>query len=1217
MANSSSLLFNIIARYQGDKAIKSAADGLDRFVRTAGKLIAVAPAAQGATAALAAGVGAATATFASAGVALGAFGAAVAPQIKHMTEAAGAAEKMAKAQETAANKQQVADQLKASGSKLAEKAQKAATSAKLSAVQAENAYKRATAGLPSQTRDAAMSFAKLKIAYESWSDSLSPTTMPMFTKAFDTVRKMLPSLTPLVRTAGAALDNFFGSMADGVNNGGFAKFMTRMNEASKVVLPNLLLSIKNIFVGVGGIISAFMPSTGQFSSGMEDMTRKFAEWGQGLSKSDGFKTFMGYVRENGPMLMQILGNIGKSVVTLIQALGPLTGQSLILVNAFAQIISAIPTPVLTVLARWITLTYLALKTYAAYSVISTGISRTWAAAQARGGVVMMIQYAALKIQAGAMRVWALATTVATAAQRGLTLAMRAAPMWLIVTAIVALVAGIVYLATKTQFFQTIWGGMVTAVKAAVNGIVAAFKWLWNFLFGHSIIPDIIAAFKAAWLVLQTICLWLYHNVIKPIFWAIGMYIKVVVFLIKGYIHLWVLAFKLLYVGLLIAWGWIKAKVLNPIKNFFTKTIPHAAAYLVGRVKMSWLQMKLGLLLIWLWVRAKILMPIKNFFTVTLPRAAARLAILVVQAWIRWRNGVWAVWAWVRSKVLTPIRNFFTKTIPHAATTLKDKVVSAFQIAVRGVKKAWDKLKGVVKAPVKFFINTVYNDGLRAAWNHTAGKIPGVPDLPKASLPKGFAAGGKIHGPGGPKQDKVPIMASPGEFMIQAKRVRALGIGFLNRLNSGGAKPYPEKHLGGGRNAAAGSGFALGGIIPDSIKNVAGKVWDAAGSGFDWAKNFTRDIAGKALKTLFKPFKSMVSGITNKFPDSGIMGSAVKNFVTSGFDKMMAFAESLARDDVDPSVAGALKFAKSQAGKPYKWGGVGPGGYDCSGFMSAIQNVIQGKRTHQRRWATGAFSGNRAPSGWKRHLESNFKVGITNKGVGHTAGTLGGVKVESRGGDGVVVGSRARGHKAGLFGSSWYGLKAAAGVSGGGAGRWAQTVESVLKELGVYSSSNLQNVLKAIQKESGGNPKAVNKWDSNARAGKASKGLLQTIPGTFNAYAGKYKSRGIYDPYANIYAAVRYARSRYGKGWAARMARPGGYAEGGMIPSFDSGGTLMPGLNTVYNGLGKPEPLTRADTAGGDTYEVHLHGNVYTKSSREFEDMLVGALREIDRKGRRI
>lgn len=46
------------------------------------------------------------------------------------------------------------------------------------------------------------------------------------------------------------------------------------------------------------------------------------------------------------------------------------------------------------------------------------------------------------------------------------------------------------------------------------------------------------------------------------------------------------------------------------------------------------------------------------------------------------------------------------------------------------------------------------------------------------------------------------------------------------------------------------------------------------------------------------------------------------------------------------------------------------------------------------------------------------IGITNAGVGHTAGTINGVNVESRGGDGVIYGRRARGYRAGMFTSRW-------------------------------------------------------------------------------------------------------------------------------------------------------------------------------------------------------
>jgi SLT domain-containing protein len=113
---------------------------------------------------------------------------------------------------------------------------------------------------------------------------------------------------------------------------------------------------------------------------------------------------------------------------------------------------------------------------------------------------------------------------------------------------------------------------------------------------------------------------------------------------------------------------------------------------------------------------------------------------------------------------------------------------------------------------------------------------------------------------------------------------------------------------------------------------------------------------------------------------------------------------------------------------------------------------------------------------------------------------------------------------------------------GGAARWSPLVLKVLKELGL-SSSYLSLVLHRINVESGGNPKAINLWDSNAQAGHPSQGLMQTIPGTFNAYAGPYKSLGITNPLASIYAGLNYATHRYGSHWTRALSGSQGYWTG--------------------------------------------------------------------------
>lgn len=123
-----------------------------------------------------------------------------------------------------------------------------------------------------------------------------------------------------------------------------------------------------------------------------------------------------------------------------------------------------------------------------------------------------------------------------------------------------------------------------------------------------------------------------------------------------------------------------------------------------------------------------------------------------------------------------------------------------------------------------------------------------------------------------------------------------------------------------------------------------------------------------------------------------------------------------------------------------------------------------------------------------------------------------------------------------------------GLFGGGTGtgvmRWAGIMRAVLAHFGIPQLFG--TFMTQMQTESGGNQFAINRWDSNAAAGIPSQGLMQVIPPTFAAYAGPYRSRGILDPLANIYAAVAYAIARYGSSIAAVLGHGHGYATGGMI-----------------------------------------------------------------------
>jgi hypothetical protein len=101
---------------------------------------------------------------------------------------------------------------------------------------------------------------------------------------------------------------------------------------------------------------------------------------------------------------------------------------------------------------------------------------------------------------------------------------------------------------------------------------------------------------------------------------------------------------------------------------------------------------------------------------------------------------------------------------------------------------------------------------------------------------------------------------------------------------------------------------------------------------------------------------------------------------------------------------------------------------------------------------------------------------------------------------------------------------AALIERGGLNGWIAEALQILE----LPQSLTPSLKKIIMKESGGNPRAVNNWDSNARRGTPSQGLMQTIPSTFRAYVHpSLADRPITDPVANITAGVRYMIDKYG------------------------------------------------------------------------------------------
>ncbi|MER5875438.1 hypothetical protein ABT119_05855 [Streptomyces sp. NPDC001910] len=576
-----------------------------------------------------------------------------------------------------------------------------------------------------------------------------------------------------------------------------------------------------------------------------------------------------------------------------------------------------------------------------------------------------------------------------------------------------------------QALSPISGPLLQMLGGAANFIaIIADKapWMIQAIYG------IIVAVKL-WTIAQTIFNFVMNqNPLVRVAMLIGLLIAAVIYAYNR--------FSWFRTAVQAVWGAIKAGgkavvdwFTGPFKNFFTKTIPA-----IFQTTLDWVKRN------WPWILGALGGPI------------GLAVVYIIKHWDDLKRGLANGWGAIKRTVLYPIRDFFTKTIPGWGNTLRDKMVGAFDGARKGIKNAWDKIKAIAKAPVQYVVDVVYNNGIRGVWNKIAGAF-GAPKLPhytfaSGGIMPGYTPGKDVHKFISPTGGALEL--SGGEAIMRPEFTRAVGSGFVNTLNSiassrgaQGVKAALAPVFGGSapmstdmssRYAAGGvvQKFADGGIFGwiksagSAIKGAGSDAWNAIKKGASWLADTLEASARAGVKHVVDPLLAKFPGM-----DTGI-GKMIRHIPDKIIDALFGYSKKA--DDKGaggiggPRIAAGLKWAKTQAGKKYQWAGNGNPSWDCSGFMSAIESVIRGQKPH-RRWATGAFSGKTAPPGWVYHGNSAFKIGITNAGVGHTAGTLGKTNVESRGGAGVLVGSRARGYKDSLF-RSWYGFKPGTYDSGG-------------------------------------------------------------------------------------------------------------------------------------------------------------------------------------------
>lgn len=168
---------------------------------------------------------------------------------------------------------------------------------------------------------AVLQYTFLEQQLAAFKKTMEPVTTVIFANAIGLLAQMIGILTPAAMTAGTALGALLEDFSNRLNDPVFQKFFKDMASNIGTLVTVWGNAIMNIVEGLTSIIDAFMPLGVSMSTGFNEMTVKFDTWAQHVGESKGFKQFVSTVEADGPIILNILGQVVGIIVKLVAALG--------------------------------------------------------------------------------------------------------------------------------------------------------------------------------------------------------------------------------------------------------------------------------------------------------------------------------------------------------------------------------------------------------------------------------------------------------------------------------------------------------------------------------------------------------------------------------------------------------------------------------------------------------------------------------------------------------------------------------------------------------------------------------------------------------------------------------------------------------------------------------------------------------------------------------
>lgn len=190
-------------------------------------------------------------------------------------------------------------------------------------------------------RDMVRSLQEARGGLESLRDTAAEGLFPGILRGFDDLEELAPRIDGIVGTISSTLGQLFAEGSESLASDRWADFFSMIEAEARPALMDMGHALGDVIHGLSELWEAFAPLNRDFGSWLADTAAGFDEWAEGLSQTEGFQSFVDYIRENGPKVAEAFVALTDAVVQVVEALAPLGGPSLQIIEAFAKAVATI------------------------------------------------------------------------------------------------------------------------------------------------------------------------------------------------------------------------------------------------------------------------------------------------------------------------------------------------------------------------------------------------------------------------------------------------------------------------------------------------------------------------------------------------------------------------------------------------------------------------------------------------------------------------------------------------------------------------------------------------------------------------------------------------------------------------------------------------------------------------------------------------------------